>query len=327
MRRLWLALHFTDLSSADSLTQLVTGLALAPARKAWGLRPPTPGERDDFLFEDAEPILGLPTRTMRRHSQQISAAHFDPVVRGMMLFGWLFPGGCLLLNRPDKIAELPGSAFLSHSQALAYRTYEEIAYLVSGLFGKPTDPPLYHGIAPYEPQANEAALTEMRAMQKLIGRAVGAPEDFGDYRRIDLGFNAIDPSVVMELDDILRRDVHARAAWLGDFELANPDDDAEVSTPLDLITFDRGVLSSVVPEALSGLIALDFVESLRLDRAAGRCHRCRQPMLLTPQQGARSSRGEPVFHPDCHEEHRYEYGRNYQRRRLVERRQPPGGLP
>jgi hypothetical protein len=86
-------------------------------------------------------------------------------------------------------------------------------------------------------------------------------------------------------------------------------------SPLDLITFDRGVLSAALPESLSALVALDFTESLRLDRAAGRCARCRQPMLFTAQQSAVAKRGRPVFDRECFRQHRLEYGREYKRRR------------
>ena len=75
-----------------------------------------------------------------------------------------------------------------------------------------------------------------------------------------------------------------------------------------------------VPEPLAGLVALDFAESLRLDRMAGRCARCDRPMLLDAQRAARARRGRPVFHDDCHREHRLSYWRGYQASRAM-----PGG--
>jgi hypothetical protein len=316
-RRLWLSLHFADLSDVESLTRLVADLCVAPARVAWGLAEPRPEERDDFLFTDLGFVDGVQHRAMRQHHRITSAAHFGPVLNGLLLFGWLFPGARFDTHAPEEVVKIPGYAFLRDSQEMAYRTYEEVAHLVGGLVGRPMPPPLFHGIAPRRPQPNQPALDELRAIQDLLARAVGAPDDFGDYRRLDVGFAAMDMGAADELDVILRRDVHERLIWLGEFEPVELDDDPRPDSPVTFITFDHGVLPALVPETLSGLVALDFVESLRLDHAAGRCERCRRAMVLTPQQAARARRGLPVFHHDCHAEHRLAYWRTFQHRRAT----------
>lgn len=108
--------------------------------------------------------------------------------------------------------------------------------------------------------------------------------------------------------------------WLGSWEEADPKNESKVLSPLDFITFDRGVLMAAVPEPIAGLMSLDFAESLRLDRMAGRCGRWDRPMLLGPQRAARAKRGKPVFHDDCRREHRLSYFRDYQAARAA-----PGG--
>jgi hypothetical protein len=318
--RLWLSLFLADLSDPTAVTRLAVDHSLAPARAAWGLPAPIPGERDDAFFFDIEPLNGIQARQMRAHHLTVSAAHFDPVVRGVLLFGWLFPGSVLGTDSPEEVVKLPGPAFLSDSLMLAYRTHEEIEYLAAGLLGQATPAPIYHGMYPYRPVADPAIIAELAMIQDALGRAGGKPEDLGDYRRIDLGLQALDQFAAAELDDILRVNVHQRLIWLGSWEEANPENESQVLSPLDFITFDRGVFLASVPQSLAGLIALDFAESLRLDRMAGRCARCDRPMLLNGQRSARAKRGKPVFHDDCHREHRLLYWRDYQAGRLV-----PGG--
>lgn len=128
----------------------------------------------------------------------------------------------------------------------------------------------------------------------------------------------MDRDAARALDEILRRDTHTRIVWLVDTELAldpnAPDPDAVV----DLIV-DRGVFSAVIPETLAGLIALDFVETLRLDPKTGICAECGRPVLLSPQRAARTRRGDPVYHVDCGQAHRRQWIREYQRNRQRDR--------
>lgn len=318
--RLWLSLYLADLSDPEAITRIAVDHGLAPARAAWGLPAPIAGERDDAFFFDIEPINGIRARMMRAHHLTVSSAHFDPVVRGMLLFGWLFPGTALGADAPDGVVKLPGPAFLSDSQMLAYRTYEEVEYLAAGLLGRTALAPMYHGMYPYRPQADLGIVAELARIQGVLGQAVGAPEDLGDYRRVDLGLQALDQFAASDLDDTLRASVHQRLIWLGSWEESNPDNESQVLSPGDFITFDRGVFMASVPESLAGLVALDFAESLRLDRMAGRCARCDRPMLLNAQRASRAKRGKDVFHDDCHREHRLTYWRGYQAARAA-----PGG--
>lgn len=111
--------------------------------------------------------------------------------------------------------------------------------------------------------------------------------------------------------------MHQRLIWLASWEESDPDNSSPVISPLDLITFDRGVFLASVPETLAGLVALDFAESLRLDRIAGRCAKCDRSMLLSGQRAARARRGKTVFHEECHTEHRLSYFRTYQANRVA----------
>jgi hypothetical protein len=318
--RLWLSLYLGDLANPATLTRIAVDHCLAPARAAWGLPAPVAGERDDAFFFDIGLINGIPARQLRTHHLTESAAHFDPVVRGLLLFGWLFPSSVFGTDAPEGVVGLPGPAFLSDSQMMAYRTYEEVEYLAAGLLGLGAPPPLYHGMYPYRQQVGPEIIAELARIQTALGQAVGPPEDLGDYRRVDLGLQAIDQFAAAELDDLLRASVHQRLVWFGSWEEPNPDNESKVLTPLDFITFDRGVFMASVPESIAGLVALDFAESLRLDRMAGRCARCDRPMLLSAQRAARAKRGKTVFHEDCHREHRLSYFRGYQADRAT-----PGG--
>lgn len=155
-------------------------------------------------------------------------------------------------------------------------------------------------------------------MQRLLGDALRPPADLGDYRREDLGLNAIDQVAAFAVDEILRKHVHHRLIWLASWEEIDQEPRGRAISMHDLATFDRGVFMSVVPESLVGLVALDFAESLRLDRRAGRSARCDRPMLLSAQRAARARRGKAVFHEECHAEHRQSYFREYQARRAAQ---------
>ena len=317
LERLWLTLYLADLTDAAAITGMAVDHCLAPARAAWGLPAPVPGEGDSAFFFEIAPINAIRARQMREHDLTVSAAHFDPVVRGMLLFGWLFPGTTIGTSSPEGASSRPGPAFLSDSQMLAYRTHEEVEYLAAGLLGQAAPPPMFHGMNPYRPQAAPSILAELRRIQGVLGRAVGAPQDVGDYRRVDLGLHALDQFAAAELDELLRTDVRQRLVWLANWEESDPGNESPVVSPLDFITFDRGVFMASMPESLAGLVALDFAESLRLDAMAGKCARCGRPMLLSGQRASRARRGQPVFHEGCHREHRLSYFRGYQAGRVV----------
>jgi hypothetical protein len=318
---LWLQVYGAEFSQSESITRLAVDFALAPARAAWHLPAPRADEHDDFLYREVEPSAGIPTRTMVDHHLDVSAVHFEPVLHGLLLFGWLFPAACFLTDTPAELIELPGWAFLRNSQLLAYRTYEEIAYLAAGAAGAPATPPLFHGTQPYRASPVPGVIAELRKMQELLEQAVSKPDDAGDYWRFDVGFTQMDMVVALEIDEILRRDVRERLIWLGDMETYDPDNgDSFEMTSSKIVTFDRGVFPALVPQSLAGLVALDFARYLRLDRGYAACQFCGVPVQLSGAQAARARRHEAVFHPECHLRHRLQYGRSYQRRRAAARR-------
>ena len=86
--------------------------------------------------------------------------------------------------------------------------------------------------------------------------------------------------------------------------------------------YDRGVSTTVIPETLAGVVALDFVETLQREPTLGRCAGCGLFLVLTPQQSGRHRAGQAIYHPECDREHRLKYVREYQRQR---RRGCPSG--
>lgn len=159
--RLWLSIYLADLEDPRALTRLAVDHCLTPARDAWGLPAPAPHEGDSAFFEE-EIVDGNRVQVMREHGLTVTAAHFEPVFRGLLLFGWLFPAATMLIDTPEELAKTPGPAFLSDSQLLAYRTYEEVEYMAAGMLGIRMDPPLYHGQSPYSQKANPEALSDLR---------------------------------------------------------------------------------------------------------------------------------------------------------------------
>jgi hypothetical protein len=138
--------------------------------------------------------------------------------------------------------------------------------MVGGLFRQPSAQFDAHGLRrDWKPQANPAAIAELHAVQALLRRSQGnAANDPDPYIRIDVGLTAMDREAAFRIDDTLRRDCHTRLVWLIDFEPAfdadGPDPDAIVELPLD-----HGVLAALIPETITGLVVLDYVETLGLD--------------------------------------------------------------
>lgn len=91
-RRLALDLLFLDTDKARDLAAFVARHALAPARRAHRLPAPRIDEGDVFLFRPAAPLPGGGRAgEMRWAVPEHPAAHFDPLIRGRLLFGPLFP--------------------------------------------------------------------------------------------------------------------------------------------------------------------------------------------------------------------------------------------
>lgn len=81
--------------------------------------------------------------------------------------------------------------------------------------------------------------------------------------------------------------------------------------PVTPVVVDRGVFPMLLPETLAGLVVLDLVETLRLDRRTAICALCLRSFAPASQQASLAGRGEPVYHPDCMPEHRRRYMRDY----------------
>jgi hypothetical protein len=308
-----------DISDADELAAFVARHALAPARRAHGLPEPAIDEGDDFLFEPAEPLPGGGRiRQMRPAVLEHPAAHFDPLIRGLLLFGHLFPP-VWYSHQPEQLIAHPGVQFTGAALTLALRPYDEVIALARAALGLPTAPPLFHGTAGSNLMRNESALAELHAAQALVRRALGDLDDFGDYRRINVGLQAMDPIVAGEIDEILRAEVRQRLVWLANFEEA---DLANAASSL-WITFDEGVFGAQVPETLRALVLLDLVESFKLGTRVGACGRCGQPVVMSAQRAARHARGEAIYHDRCGKLHRLAYFREYHAARRAHTAEPP----
>lgn len=318
-RRLALDLLHLDISSPDELAAFVARHAMAPARRTHGLPEPTIDESDDFLFEPAGLLPGGGRiRHTRRAVLEHPAAHFDPLIRGLLLFGHLFRP-LWYSHQPEQLIAHPGVQFTTAALNLALRRYNEVAALSRAALGLPTAPPLFHGTAGFNPTRNESALAELRAAQALVRRAFVALDDYGDYRRTDVGLQAMDPLVAGEIDAILRAEVHQRLVWLANFEEADP---ANAASSL-WITLDEGVFAAQVPETLEALVLLDLVEGFTLGTRVGACGRCGQPVVMSAQRAARHARGEAIYHDDCGKLQRLAYFREYQAVRRASANEAP----
>lgn len=318
-RRIALDLLQLDIRSADKLAAFVARHALAPARRAHGLPEPAIDEGGDFLFEPAEPLPGGGRiRQMRPIVLEHPAAQFDPLIRGLLLFGHLFPP-MWHSHQPEQLVAHPGVQFTGAALNLAMRRYDEVAALARAALGIPTAPPLFHGTTGFKPMRSESALAELSTAQALCRRAFGELDDFGDYRRIDVGLQAMDPIVAGEIDEILRAEVRQRLVWLANFEEADP---ANAASSL-WITFDEGVFGARVPETLRALVLLDLVEGFKLGTRVGACGRCRQPVVMSAQRAARHARGEAIYHDECGQLQRLAYFRDYQAARRAHTNESP----
>lgn len=314
-RRLSLDLFVADLDDADALTALVAAHAVAPARQLCRMpRPQIDESQDDVLlgpmrFNALTMQPTWPTETPR-------PVEFEPFLRGYVLATRLFPGALETPESAEEFLAMPGAELYHRAFRLANLGWSDVATMVGGLFGQASA----HFDAPglrrdWKPQANPAVIAELRAVQALLRRSQGnAGNDPDPYIRIDVGLTAMDREAAFRIDDTLRRDCHTRLVWLIDFEPAFDSDGPDPEAIVEL-SLDRGVLAALIPETITGLVVLDYVETLGLDRRAGSCALCERPVLLTGQQEARQRRAEPIYHEDCGDEHRRRYQRSYQRQR------------
>jgi hypothetical protein len=312
----------TDLADADSLTSFVVAHTVAPARAAFGLPAPRPGEGRSFLIERVEQWAdGTTVQILRREKFDESTRAFGSLVRSLLLFGWLFPKCVFRSLGPESVLERPGWSVLEDTRHLMTRPYEAIAHLVAGLLGTISARPAWTGNHPHTPARNEAALAELAAAQGLVRDALDPITNDPNTFLIDIGLQRIEWSIARQIDDVVRRDVRRRLVWFGSFEpeiITNRDGDADVGD--GIITLERGVFAADVPESIAGLVLLDLSEQLGQDRETARCAGCGLLMHLTGHQRSRARLRQPVYHPDCRTTERLRYFRRKSRERYHQTR-------
>ena len=298
----------TDLSQHGELSRLVIDHTIAPVRALAGLPPPQRGEGRSFMFGESWFENGVEFQPLRRMDLPRTSACFDQVVRALLLFGWLFPRSLLASEGPQFVLDSPGSAVLDDYWHLADRPQEAIEDLVAGLLGQPADPPLWRGSRPHVPEPNPSALDELARAQELVWRAIGPVDDEEHTVVVDIGLDRMDWLTSREIDQEIRLHVHRRLVWFGTMEPI-PGEDDDVDGSGGILTYDRGVFAAQVPDSLTGLVLLDFSESLARDRSAAWCGHCNKLMQVNARQAARARKGFSVFHADCLGEHRLGYFR------------------
>lgn len=313
-----------DVRDPDALTRLIADHAVAPARRVWALPAPVEGEQlSDVSRQPVETAHGIDW-IGPQPKLDVSTALFDPLLRGFVLFTRLFPGAIMTGESADNAMAVPNWVYFEHSREIAEFTWADIAGLVAGLFDASGARRRGH-----IPQANEAGLAELIEAQDLARAALATPpgDDPPLRNRREIGLRAVRPDAAFRLDEVLRAEVHQRAVWFAQVDLLFPI--AEVVTGADGIARivppsddefletedDHGVYPTVIPETIRGAVALDLVATFSRERSVGTCELCGLPLMLSPHQVGRVDRGEAVFHPDCHPEHRRRWMRDYQRRR------------
>ncbi len=308
----------TDLTDAASLTELVVAHTIAPVRAIYGLPAPRPGEGTSFLtMERYEGEITIEVH--RPFTMEESAAVFDPIARALLLFAWLFPGSVLSHNRVERILAEPGPAVLRGPDQLLLHSHELVAELSAGLLGDITTHVDWPGVYPHRPARNDEAMTELARAQALVAAALDPiPNQEPFPQLIDVGLDRISWWRTREIDEVLRSLVHRRLIWFGTLEpTIHFDDDGEPSFGGPMLAMDRGVFPADVPESLLALVLLDLTEQLGHGRGTGRCGQCGRLMVLNARQDGRARRGEPVYHPECRDEHRLTYFRRKSRDRYA----------
>ena len=314
-RRLALDLVATDLADPDAIARLIANHVVVPARMLLGL------PRDPSAEDMNKPIglsFGMDFRPLWP-STPPDRDTFEPFLRGYVLLSALLPGAIEAPADARAFLAVPGASLIAHALSVALVRDEDLAVLARGLLGeRVARPQNAFVLRDYQPRSNGTALAELARARDLVVAALGEPDDPGVYARKDIGMAALSREVAFTIDEVLRRDVHWRLVWLGDRELGY-DEDSELDDEGDPILLplivDRGVVDALVPETISGLVALDLVEMLRVGKGMAPCAVCRQLVVLDPRRAGRARRGEPVYHPDCHEEFRLRFVRDYQRQR------------
>lgn len=314
-RRLSIDFITADLDDPGALTALLVNYVLRPARRLYGMFSPRPDETDE-LTQGRREDLGDGHYLMLRIEDDLdeSVAKFDPFVRGFVLLARLFPH-VFEEDVFERTLRSPAETFFARSHSVAYLLWADIACLVGGLLRRDgPSRPLNRGIrGDYDPAPNDEGLVELREIQVLLRRATKVPDDTDEhYWRIDIGLRPMDGEVAARLDQILQSGARQRLIWFADEQYGyQREPDGSYSSILAGWS-DRGVFPTVVPQSISAVFALDFIETLALDRRTGICAHCDRPLLLGPVQAARVRDGKPVYHEDCHHEHRRRYIRAWQ---------------
>lgn len=299
-RRLAFDLAVANLDDPEALTALLMAHVVAPARALFGDRYPRP-HRDETEDLRTPRRLALEDGTSFEDPEdsepEATTVGFDPFIRGWVLFHRLFPRvageGYVNLDRPEEV-------FFGDARRTAGILWPEMTLLVGGM---------------HEAERRgdgDPGLRDLRRVQALLRRALTPPEDTWWHVRHNMGLRIVDEDAAAALDAILRAEVRQRLVWFegGTWRLSIQRYGKWVDT-----VFDRGVFASVIPETIAGVVALDFVETLRREPTIAPCAECGLYVEMSPQQVARSQGGKSIYHPDCHDQHRVRYVRAYQHRR------------
>lgn len=330
-RSLALDLLLADPLDRAAVVRLVADHAVGPARRAWSLPTPRPGETPtEVIMQPVRRGYG-PGWIGPLPEFIVSTVLFDQVVAGYVLFRSLFPDAFVSPGLIEHDLAAPNWIYFEHSRQLAAFRYEDIERLVAGAFGNEVEPLENDNLeGQYRPRENRAALQELAEAQAMVRRALDVPRpaDPPLFVREQTGLRHVDESANGPLDDVLHCDVHQRAVWLakvdiliplggvitdrdGVAHLVAPDDSDPVLDQVD----DHGVYPTQIPETIRGVVALDLVRTFPSQRDIAPCSHCARPVVLTPHQVGRVDVGQPVYHPDCTGPARRRWMRDYQRRR------------
>lgn len=293
-------LTLLDIDDRAALTDYLATYCVAPCRRMWSR--PEPHAQEGDAFGRGDLVL------------EPSTAHFEPVIVALALWAGLFPQSAPSFGNSGDIARNPASAWLDGSFFMAaFTSYEEIGRQVDGLFA-PEPNRAGPNWAEHEPWPNPEAVAELRTIRELILRLVGPPREWGDLEVIeDTGLEHVDIAAARELDTILRGDVHRRLVRFGADEPILPEESPDGEA--HILTVNAGVFPALVPESISGAIALDYTEGLARHRRVAVCGHCNRAVVLSNQRAARARKALPVYHQECAHEHRLGYYRGYQRQR------------
>jgi hypothetical protein len=217
-----------------------------------------------------------------------------------VLFRRHFPKGA---DGFDELIAEPEKAYFGEARFAARVLWSDLARRVERMF---------EGQLRGRRARQDEGLEELRRMQDLLRRALTPPGKAWWYTRGDIGLRVVDREAALELDAILRTQAHQRLVWFGGGTWS-------LSVQRDGVwqemVYDRGVFGTVIPETIAAVVAVDFIETLNREPTIGICAACDFWVVLTPQQVARQRTGQPIYHHECHEQHRRKYVRDYQRGR------------